>query len=300
MIRGDSVAESREKKEGRIIRFFRALKREKLPWFALLIIIFVLFAAILAPILTPHSPTDTNLPNRMIVPVWQEEGQAGYFLGTDTLGRDLVTRILFGGRVSLLVVLLVLVAGGGGGLILGILAAYSKPIIGDIIMRIADAIMSIPSLLLALVFSITLGASITTIVLALSFVLWARVARLVRGEVLKIKNQDYVLLAKVSGCSSFRIMVFHIMPNVFNTFLVMLSLQVGWVILTEATLSFLGAGIPPPTASWGQMISEGRGYITSAWWISFFPGLVLALTVLAFNLLGDWLRDRLDPKLRQL
>ena len=295
------MSSNRSKGEpGKLRRMMRNLMRERLPWFAIIVISFVLFTAIFAPLISPHSSTETSLPNRMIPPAWEEGGSQEHLIGTDTLGRDLATRILYGGRVSLGVVCIVLLAGGSVGLILGIIAAYSARWVGDVIMRIADAVMSIPSLLLALVFSMTLGASMSTIVLALSFELWARVARLVRGEVLKIKNSDYVLLARVSGCSTLRIMVFHIMPNVLNTFLVMLSLQVGWVILTEATLSFLGAGIPPPTPSWGQMISEGRGYITSAWWISFFPGLILAFTVLAFNLLGDWLRDKLDPKLRQL
>ena len=152
----------------------------------------------------------------------------------------------------------------------------------------------------AVVFSMTLGPSMKTVIIAISVVLWARFARVIRGEVLAISDRDYVLQAKVAGASQLRIMFFHILPNIFNTFMILLSLNVGWIILVEASLSFLGAGIPPPTPSWGQMVAEGRGYVTTAWWIALFPGLALALTVFAFNQFGDWLRDRLDPKLRQL
>lgn len=270
------------------------------PWLSIIVFSGVIFVTLFAPFLTPHGPNEINMQLRSLPPSWQEGGNPSYLLGTDTLGRDLLTRIFYGGRISLEVALLVLVIGGTIGLAAGIIAGYMRGITDSIIMRIVDSLWAIPSLLIALVFAITLQPSMRTVIIALAAVLWARYARVIRGEVLSVAHQAYVSQAKVAGSSRFRIMSVHIVPNVFNTFLIITSLEVGWVILAEATLSFLGAGIPPPTPSWGQMVSEGRGYIDSAWWISFFPGLVLALTVLAFNTFGDWLRDRLDPKLRQI
>jgi peptide/nickel transport system permease protein len=160
--------------------------------------------------------------------------------------------------------------------------------------------MAIPAIFFALIFAVTLGSSMKTVVIALAVVLWARIARVIRGDVLTIANKEFISQAKVAGASPLRIMLLHILPNTLNTFMILLSLNLGWVILMEASMSFLGAGIPPPTPVWGQMVAAGRGYFNSAWWISFFPGVALALTVLAFNLFGDWLRDKLDPKLRQL
>ena len=167
-------------------------------------------------------------------------------------------------------------------------------------MRAVDATLAFPTILFALLLAVTMGQGILTVVLAVTLILWARFARVTRSEVLALKTNDYIALARVRGCSSVRIMVVHIMPNVFNTFMVMLTLHVGLVILTEASLSFLGAGIPPPTPSWGQMVSDGRAKVASAWWISIIPGLAITMVVIAFNMFGDWLRDRLDPKLRQL
>jgi peptide/nickel transport system permease protein len=167
-------------------------------------------------------------------------------------------------------------------------------------MRIVDATLTFPTILIALLLAVSLGAGLRTIVIAITVIIWARFARVVRGEVLSVKTRDFVALARVHGCSHLRIMAIHIVPNVLNTFMVLLTLHIGFVIIVEASLSFLGAGIPPPTPAWGSMIAEGRDFVTSAWWVSFLPGLAILLVVLAFNLLGDWLRDTLDPKLRQL
>jgi peptide/nickel transport system permease protein len=291
----ESVAEVPRKKSSRLLA-----ELARIPWLPVIIIAVILFVAMFAPFLTPHDPNTIELPNRLLPPVWQEGGNPEYILGTDTLGRDLLTRIYYGARVSLQVVLYVLLTGGTIGLALGIMAGYVRGVVSAVIMRTVDSFLAIPPLLLALVFAVTLGPSIRTVILAALLIVWSRFARVIRGEALSASGRDYILQAKVAGCSGFRIMRVHILPNVFNTFMILLSLNVGWVILLEASLSFLGAGIPPPTPSWGQMVSEGRGYITSAWWICFFPGSTLALTVLAFNMFGDWLRDKLDPKLRQL
>ncbi|MBI2986022.1 MAG: ABC transporter permease [Deltaproteobacteria bacterium] len=291
-----TIAVAKEKRVNIITR----IRLEKLPLVAIVILVFMLITAIFSDVITPHSPYEPNLPNRLRPPSWQPGGSQEHFLGTDTLGRDLLTRIFYGARVSLTVAVAVMAFGGMLGLTLGVIAGYTGGITGGVIMRTADSFMAIPSMLLALVFAITLGPSMQTIILALSVNIWARIARVVYGEVLSVTTRDFILQAKVAGCSTRRIMALHIFPNVFNTFMVVISLQLGEVVLSEASLSFLEAGIPPPTPSWGQMVSEGRGYITSAWWIAFFPGLALALCVFALNRFGDWLRDRLDPRLRQL
>jgi peptide/nickel transport system permease protein len=160
--------------------------------------------------------------------------------------------------------------------------------------------LAFPIILFAILFVVVLGGSLATTVFAVALVLWARYARVIRGEILSLRERDFVAQARIAGCSSTRIMLVHLFPNILNTLVVLLSLQVGWVIIVEASLSFLGAGIPPPTPTWGSMIAEGRDYIATAWWVSFFPGLAILATVLSFNLFGDWLRDALDPKLRQL
>lgn len=193
-----------------------------------------------------------------------------------------------------------LLAGGGVGLIIGILSGYIGGRLDNLLMRMVDATLAFPTVLFALLLAVTLGQGLRTLVIAVSLILWARFARVVRGEVLALKSRDFIALAVVRGCSHLRIMAVHILPNVLNTFMVLLTLHMGFVIIVEASLSFLGAGIPPPTPSWGQMVAEGRGKIASAWWVSTFPGVAITLVVLAFNLFGDWLRDRLDPKLRQL
>lgn len=268
----------------------------RLPWLPLLIIATVVFVGVFAPLLTSHSPYDPSLPNRLRPPSWS----GGHLLGTDTMGRDMLTRMFFGARVTLIVAALTILVGGGVGLAMGITAGYVGGRVGSIIMRTVDATMSFPTILIALLLAVTMGPGLKTVVIAVSLIIWARFARLVRGEVLALREKDFIDHAKVIGCSDLRIMAFHIVPNVLNTFMVLVSLEVGYVIVVEATLSFLGAGIPPPTPSWGQMVSEGRQYISSAWWISLVPGAAITLVVLSLNLFGDWLRDYLDPKLRHL
>lgn len=272
----------------------------RLPWGSTLIIAAMVFVAVFAPLLTPHSPVEQSLPDRLLPPSWQEGGSPQYLLGTDMFGRDLLTRLFYGARVSLVVSAAALLAGGGVGLLIGILSGYIGGRLDSVLMRAVDATLAFPTILFALLLAVTMGQGLRTLVIAVSLILWARFARVVRGEVLAIKARDFIALAQVRGCSHLRIMLVHILPNVLNTFMVLLTLHMGFVIIVEASLSFLGAGIPPPTPSWGQMVAEGRGRLASAWWVSTFPGVAITLVVLAFNLFGDWLRDRLDPKLRQL
>ena len=271
-----------------------------LPWIPLITIGIMVFAAVFAPILAPYSPTKQTLSHKLLPPAWQEEGTSEHLLGTDILGRDILSRLIHGARVSLMVAAAALFSGGVLGGALGIISGYVGGKVDTLIMRAVDATLAFPTILFALLLAVTMGQGVLTVVLAVTLILWARFARVTRGEVLALKTNDYIALARIHGCSSFRIMAVHIMPNVFNTFMVMLTLHVGLVILTEASLSFLGAGIPPPTPSWGQMVADGRAKVASAWWISIIPGLAITMVVIAFNVFGDWLRDRLDPKLRQL
>jgi len=271
----------------------------RLPWIAALIIVVLVVAAVGAPLIAPHSPTEQSLPDKLLPPAWQEGGNAKYLLGTDVLGRDVLSRLLYGARVSLTVAAAALLAGGAIGLAVGILSGYVGGRVDSVLMRIVDATLTFPTILIALLLAVSQGQGLRTMVIAIALILWARFARIVRGEVLTVKGRDFVALAQVRGCSHVRIMGVHILPNVMNTFMVLLSLHIGFVILVEASLSFLGAGIPPPTPSWGQMVSDGRSHIASAWWLSFPPGVAILLVVLAFNLFGDWLRDWLDPRLRQ-
>ena len=270
------------------------------PWTSLAIIVTMLFVAVFAPVLAPHSPIDQTLADKLIPPFWEEGGTAKYLLGTDAFGRDVLSRLLYGARVSMIVSAAALLLGGGVGLVIGIVSGYVGGRLDNLLMRIVDAALAFPAILFALLLAVTMGQGLRTIIIAISLLLWARFARVVRGEVLAVKQRDFIALARVHGCSPVRIMVTHILPNVMNTFMVLLTLYVGVVIVTEASLSFLGAGVPPPTPSWGLMAAEGRGKIATAWWISLLPGIAITLVVLAFNLFGDWLRDRLDPKLRQL
>ena len=274
--------------------------RRRTPVIPCVIITSIVLTAALANLLTSYSPTDISLSNRLHPPFWEKGGSLAHPLGTDPMGRDLLTRMIFGARVSLMIAILSLLVGGGIGAILGLIAGYYGGRLDAFVMRVVDTTMAFPIILFAILLVVALGGSLVTTVIAVSLVLWARYARVIRGEVLSLRERDFIAQARIAGCSSARIILVHLFPNILNTLVVLLSLQVGWVIIVEASLSFLGAGIPPPTPTWGSMIAEGRDYIATAWWISFFPGLAILATVLSFNLFGDWLRDALDPKLRQM
>jgi peptide/nickel transport system permease protein len=239
----------------------------RLPWTAFVIIAVMVVVAVFAPLIAPHSPTEQSLPDKLKPPAWQEGGSAKHLLGTDLLGRDLFSRLVYGARVSLTVAAFALLSGGLIGLAIGIIAGYLGGRVDSVLMRVVDATLTFPTILIALLLAVSLGAGLRTIVIAITVIIWARFARVVRGEVLGVRARDFVSLARVHGCSSFRIMLVHIVPNVMNTFMVLLTLHIGFVIIVEASLSFLGAGIPPPTPSWGQMVADGRSHIASAWWL---------------------------------
>ena len=271
------------------------------PIIPLLILTGLLFVpAIFADLIAPHDPVKINLSDRLQPPAWLEGGSFTYFLGTDRQGFDILSRIVHGARISLAISLLAIALGGGVGTLLGLIAAYRGGWVDTLIMRIVDIKLAFPSILLALVLVAVMGGGFTTVVLVISLLLWARFARMLRGEALSIKEQDFIARAQVAGASPMRIMMRHIFPNVVNTVVVLATLEIGHVIILESTLSFLGAGLQQPTPAWGLMVADGRTLIVSAWWLFFFPTLAIVLTVLAMNLLGDWLRDRLDPKLRNI
>ena len=228
-------------------------------------------------------------------------GSTKFLLGTDHLGRDVLSRVIYGARISLLVSIVTLAVGGSIGVVMGLAAGWYGGVVDEILMRLVDIKLAIPLILIALVLVITLGQSLWIIVTVLCLFIWPRFARQVRGEVLQLKHMDYVSLAKVSGASTARILFIHVFPGTINTLIVVATLQVGIVILLESTLSFLGAGVPPPTPAWGSMVADGRDKLAGGvWWISTFPGIAIMLTVMSLNLFGDWLRDTLDPRLRQL
>jgi peptide/nickel transport system permease protein len=274
--------------------FLRHLLRRPVAVGALAFLALLVAACVAASLVAPYDPLEQDLNRVLSGPTWHN------LLGTDTLGRDVLSRLLYGARVSLTVAAAALLAGGGVGLVLGIVAGYAGGRTDSFIMRVVDATLTFPTILIALLLAVSLGQGLRTIAIAITVIIWARFARIVRGEVLAVKTRDFVALAKVHGCSHLRIMAIHIVPNVLNTFMVLLTLHIGFVIIVEASLSFLGAGIPPPTPSWGQMVADGRSHIASAWWLSVVPGVAIVLVVLAFNLFGDWLRDWLDPRLRQV
>jgi peptide/nickel transport system permease protein len=260
----------------------------------------LVFSAIFAPFIAPYSPTKISLPQRLLPPFFAEGGSTAHLLGTDSLGRDILSRVFYGARISLSVSLLVIFITAGVGTIVGIVAGYLGGRIDSLLMRTTDVSLAIPGILIALLLAVALGPSFKTVVLAMSILGWAPYARLIRGETLKLREADFVAQARIIGCSPMRIMIVHVFPNVINPLIVIATMSVGLVILFEAALSYLGAGIPPPTPSWGSMVSDGRNLIDRAWWISFFPGLAIGLVVMSGNFLGDWIRDKLDPRLRRL
>ncbi len=270
------------------------------PLFPSVILTGLVLMAVWAASLAPHDPTEGDIIRKLVPPVWTAHGTWEYPLGTDRFGRDVLSRVIHGSRISLVVSLLAIGVAGTLGTSIGLIAGYRGGLTDALLMRLTDIGLSLPTILIAVVLVAVSEPSFQNVILVISLLLWPRFARQIRGETLALKEHDFVALAVVAGKSSAWIITRHIFPNVIPTLLVVCTLQVGYVILLEGSLSFLGVGVPPPNPAWGLMIADGRGFLATAWWISLFPGLAMLLTVLAVNLLGDWLRDRLDPKLRQV
>lgn len=259
----------------------------------------VILVAVCAPLVSPYDPIQQALRDRLKSPTWfPEAGRHRHLLGTDQLGRDILSRIIYGSRVSLMVGFAAVLIGGAIGGSLGLLSGYSGGVVDEIIMFVVDAQLAFPFILLAIGIIAVLGPSFGNLIIIVGLSGWVTYARIVRAQVLTIKEREYVLAIRGLGGSVWRILASHIVPNTLAPFLVVATLELARTILLESTLSFLGLGIQPPTPSWGGMLSEGRGYLDTAWWISAFPGLVLMLTALVVSRVGDWLRDVLDPTLR--
>lgn len=288
-----------DKQPGIKVRAKLSLMR-RYPLMPVLIVLALIFTAIFANLLAPYSPYEQSLPDRLKPPFWVEGGSTRHLLGTDLLGRDVLSRLIFGSRISLVVALMGILVAGSIGAVLGILSGFYGGKVDALIMRACDATLSLPIVLLALLLAVILGPSLANLIYIMGLVLWARYARVVRGEVMSWKEHEFIAYARVAGASSLKIMIRHIFPNIVNTLMVLVTFQTGYVIILESFLSFLGAGVPPPTPTWGGMVAEGRGYIITGWWLSVFSGLAISLVVLSLNLFGDWLRDYLDPKLRQV
>lgn len=273
------------------------------PIIPVCIVLVMFLAAVGADVLAPHNPEYGNLRDRYKPPLYASERSGNfYLLGTDRQGRDILSRLLYGARISLWVAFTTAIVAGIIGTAVGIASGYLGGWVDQIVMRIVDTWIAIPALSFAILLAVILkNPSEHDLIIVLSVVFWTRYARVVRGEVLSLKERDYVRLAVCAGCSMWRVMLRHILPNVVNTAVVLATLLLGVVIIAEASLSFLGLGVPPPKPAWGLMLADGKdGMMVGYWWLTLFPGLAIMLMVLAANLLGDWLRVRLDPQLKQL
>ncbi len=280
------------------VRAFEFLRRY--PLLPAVVLVALVITGIVARVVAPYDPIIGNMWERAMPPMWQAGGSAKHILGTDHVGRDVLSRLLYGAQVSLMVAGISVGAGFVVGSTLGVVAGWFGGIIDEIITRFVDMWMATPFLLVALIVALVLGQSLVILLTLLAILAWVGFVRVVRGHALTFKDSDYISLAKVAGASTWRILRVHVVPGIINTAVINATLNIGTLIMMEATLSFLGVGIPPPTPSWGGMVSDGRNYLVDAWWQSFFPGLCIFLTVLSLQFLGDWLRDYLDPRLRQL
>jgi peptide/nickel transport system permease protein len=274
---------------------FERVRRLQLPWLPVIVLIVLLTCAVLAPYLAPHDPNAIDALKSRTPPGkdWN------YLLGTDLLGRDILSRLIFGARTSALISCVALATGAVVGTLLGLVAGYAGGWLDALMMRGADAVLAFPAVLVAMITLVLLGTGSSSVVAAVAVTVWARFARMIRGDVLSVRELDFITAGRVLGMTTPRLILRHIFPNTVNTLMVITSLQLGQVILLEASLSFLGLGLPPGAPAWGIMVAEGRGVITEAWWLALFPGLTITIVVLTFNFFGDWLRDELDPRLRR-
>jgi peptide/nickel transport system permease protein len=278
-----------------------AAKLRGAPLISLGILSLLVFTAVFADFLAPHNPEVGNLRLKYRPPAWEARGSSEFILGTDHMGRDVLSRIIFGSRISLMVSVAAVLVAGVIGTALGLLSGYMGRWVDQVIMRITDTWLALPPVMLAILLAALLRPGKWNIVIILGAVYWTRYARVIRGEVLSLKERDYVRLAIVAGCSRLKIMWTHLLPNIANSAVVLMTIQIGVVIIAEATLSFLGVGVAPPEPAWGLMASEGKaGLMTGYWWLSVLPCLCIMLVVLAASSLGDWFRVWSDPQLRQL
>ncbi len=282
-------------KPGLAVRTARYLVRMRFAGAGAIILLLIFLLGIFAPWLTPYDPSAVSLSERLLPP-----GTPGHLLGTDAVGQDILTRVLYGARISLLVSFSVVAISSFIGVLLGLLAGYYGRRVDDVIMRIGDILLAFPSIILFLAVLAVLGPGLAKLIAVLGLVGWVAYARVARSMVLSLREREYVVAARATGTRDRLILLRHILPNILGPITVVASFGLATAIIAESSLSFLGLGVPPSIPSWGNMLSSGRDYLRTAWWLGTFPGIALTLTVLAINLLGDWLRDELDPVLRKL
>src|SRR5436305_2860995 len=281
--------------------FIRGLRLSGFPLIPTVILVGIAFVPPSANHLAPPNPGIGSRPPRFHPPFWVKGGSTQFLLGTDQVGRDVLSRLIFGARVSMVVGITAVIFAGVVGTTLGIISGYLGGWVDQLIMRLTDTWLALPALTFAIFLAAIAGPSMWNIVIILGITYWTRYARVIRGEVLSLKEREFVRLAIVAGCSKWTIMRRHILPNVINSAVVLGTLMLGVVIITEATLSFLGVGVPPPEPAWGLMLSDGKqSLMVGRWWLTIFPGCCIMLMVLSANVLGDWLRVKFDPQLRQL
>lgn len=278
--------------------FLKAILRSKAGTFGWACLLFFVLMAVFAPLLAPYDPNVTDLVRRMAPPTLSWGDAGAHPLGNDQLGRDILSRIVMGSRITMLIAAASVLLGGVFGVFMGLVSGYFGGWADRVIMRLADVQLAFPLMLLALVIVAVMGPNLRNLILVLALTSWVRYARIVRGEVLSLREREFVVSARAVGASAWRIILLHVLPNVLTPALVVGTLELARVVIMEAALSFLGLGVQPPSPSWGRMLADGRTYMTSAWWLATFPGLAIMLLVLSVNLVGDWLRDYFDPKLR--
>lgn len=286
-------------KGGDLKGFLQQLKKHPSAFIGLIVIILYIVMAMLAPVLSPHSPVSGDLAVRLTGPFWVEGGSLQYPLGTDEQGMDLISRIIYGARVSLVIGFLAVGISIVIGTLLGMIAGYFRGVVDEVLSRFAELLLAFPFLIFAIGIMAMMGPGFANLILALIFKGWVEFFRLVRGEVMGEKTKEYVEAAKALGVREMTIMVREILPNIIHSILVLGTLRLGYMIIMEASLSFLGLGIQPPDPAWGSMVSSGRNFMMNAWWISTLPGIALLLLILNINLFGEGLRDILDPRLKR-
>ena len=279
-------------------RAFKSLKKNKAAFVGALILLAVVSTALFASVISPYDPGAQNLSMRLKPPAWAEGGSFTNILGTDHLGRDILSRIFYGSRVSLMVGAVAVLISGILGTFLGLMSGYYGNKIDALIMRLADIQLAFPFILLALAVMAVLGSGLRNVIIVLGITGWVMYGRVVRSEVMSIREKEYIEAAKAIGNKDSKIIMKHILPNIVSTIVIIATLEVAKVIIAESSLTFLGLGVEPSIPTWGSMLADGREYITNAWWVATFPGLAIMFTVLGINLVGDWLRDTLDPRLK--
>jgi peptide/nickel transport system permease protein len=289
-----------ERRTTRTQKILRKLLENKSAVFGLIMVLAVVFAAVFAPFISPHDPTLQDVEKRLLPPIGEEGTNPAHLLGTDHLGRDIVSRLIYGARISIVVSVSAVALSAFLGTLIGLLSGFYGGKVDNIFMRIADVQLAFPFILLAIAIIAVLGPNLQNIIIVMGITGWVIYARVVRAEVLSLREKEYILAVKALGGSNRRIIFQHLFPNVIPPVIVIVTLEMARMIIMEAALSFLGLGIQPPTPTWGGMLADGRVYISTSWWLATFPGLVIMLVVLGINLLGNWLRDILDPRLTQL